>query len=1127
MKKVLLFLFVLISVHAFSQIRINELMSNNVSFVMDDSYNYSMWVELHNTSTTTSYNQNSFYFTDDLNFPQKWRPIFKLIPAKGYALLYFEREDRTGHASFKLQPEGGTLYMLNLSGSVIDQVAYPSQLRNISYGRNTDGSGEWVYFEQPSPGASNDGKMYSNMRCAKPVFEMKGGFFTGTQYLKFQTPETGDTIYFTTNGAEPSRSSIRYLRGNTITINSTTIVRAKTFSAGKLSSDIVTETFFVNERNFNLPVVSISTTQANLTDNTIGIYVQGTNGITGNGMSSPANWNQDWSRPANFELFDTTKTQQLNQELDIAISGGWTRMNGQKSLKISPKKKFGNNRLYYDFFQATKPNQKYKDIVMRNSGNDFAYSMMRDGFMQSIVMKRMNLDYLAYEPAVCFMNGVYFGIQNLRERSNADFLYSNYGYDEEEVYLLEREQMATEPEYIAFIDYVTKNDVSQPAVYNAICEMMDVDNFISYMISQTFFGNTDWPHNNIKTWKKKEGGKWRWILYDTDFGFNLFDGNLHNFNSITYVLGENPSKSTEAWATLLMRRLILNEAFRNKFIDKYAVQLSSTFQPVRVNQIMDSLAAKISTEIVYHKNKWGSSRAFQSDINTMKTFSANRPNNMYGYLSSRFLSGVTTHNVNISSNIPTARYRMNGELIQDNAIDLRYFRNRTMQLEAEKIRGYKFKQWELVNSATSTLVSYGSTWKYFDGSSMPASNWYTSAYNDVSWKSGAAPLGYGNSQVVTTIGFGNNSSNKYPTSYYRLKANISDLNSKSNFVLNLLVDDGAAVYVNGQEVGRYLLPTGTLAFNTYATFYNNGDYVSFNVPQSYLKEGENLIAVEVHQYNASSSDVLMDLQMTYSSGTVSQTVTQPIYSTVLTANMNLYAVYEESASGDDEFSVVMNEFVSSNNKISDEYGEKDDYIELYNFGEQEVNVAGWYISDTPINPRLTRIPTTDSVATAIPPKGFLVLWADGQTHQGVLHVGFKLGKEGETVTLSREDQYGELHVIDQVSFPEMDQNMSYSRVPDGSDNWVVQVPTWNATNQLFSSVNPVDEIDVQLFPTLVDDYFNVINCAGQNLVIFDLTGKMMHADIIQSDFETVQAGKLPKGMYIVSVGNKAFKIIKQ
>ena len=409
-----------------AQLRINEIMSNNVSAIMDESFNFSMWVELYNESASSSYNQSTYFFTDDLTQPRKWNPSSKYIPAKGYSLLWFESEDIAGHASFKLDSDGGKLYLLDALAQIIDSVKYPSQFRNISYGRKTDGAEEWVFFEQFSAEASNNNKNFAQARCANPVMKLPGGFYKGTQRISFENPAAGDTIYYSWNGDEPTRNNSQYTQGNGFDISKTCIVRAKTFSATKLSSDIVTATYFVNERNFKLPVVSIVTEKKNLTDNKIGIYVEGTNGIIGNGMNTPANWNQPWSRPSNFELYDTTFTERLNQELDIQIAGGWTRMQGQKSLKINPKNKFGDKLLRYDIFAASKPSMKYKSILFRNSGNDFDYSMMRDGFMQSLVAKQMNLDYIAYEPAVCFMNGVYYGIQNLRERSNEDFVYYNY-----------------------------------------------------------------------------------------------------------------------------------------------------------------------------------------------------------------------------------------------------------------------------------------------------------------------------------------------------------------------------------------------------------------------------------------------------------------------------------------------------------------------------------------------------------------------------------------------------------------------------------------------------------------------------------------------------------------------------
>jgi hypothetical protein len=1130
MRKIFLLLFILILPFiAHSQLVINELMTNNVSAVMDDAYNYSMWVEIYNKSTTTSYNLSAYFFSDNLAEPKKWAPLSTTITAGGYVLLYFERSDIAGHANFKLNPEGGVLYLLNNSAQVIDSVRYPAQFRNISYGRKTDSENLWVFFETYSPKASNNNKFWSAKRCGNPVFTPTGGFYSSTINVKFENPAQGDTIYYTRNGAEPTRTnSTRYTPGNSISVTSTTVLRAKCFSAGKLSGDIITASYFINERNFKLPVVSIVTEQKNLTDNTIGIYVQGTNGITGNGMSTPANWNQDWDRPANFELFDSTRTPRLNQELDIKIAGGWTRMNGQKSLKINSRKKYYENKLNYDFFKATKPNMKYRSILLRNSGNDFDHSMLRDGFMQSLVMKRMNLDYIAYEPAVCFMNGVYYGIQNLRERTDEDFVYSNYGYDQEDIFIVEAMDMATDPEYLKLTNFISTNDITQSDVYNQVCEMMDMDNFMDYFLSEIYLRNTDWPHNNIKAWKKKDRGKWRWILYDTDFGYNLWN-NDYTHNTLTWALGEqsgtNPANNP--WSTIMFKRLVLNETFRKRFIDKFAIQISCTFQVNRANAILDSLAAKIATEIVYHKAKWGSARAFATDINTMKSFSANRPERMLQYISSRFLGGVERNTIDINSNISNATYNFNQEKIIDSSIKLRYFRNQTIQLTANEVPAYKFKHWEL-NAATTqkTLVPMGDSWKYFDGSAIPATNWFASEYSDVTWKTGNAQLGYGGKGEVTTIGYGTNASNKYITAYFRKTLNISDINIKSNFVITTFIDDGAVVYVNGKELGRFNMPQGEITFNTVAVTYNNGETATFNVPADMLVEGANTIAVEVHQNAANSSDLIFNLSMTCTETAVNQKITSPVYSTVLTSDFNIKAIYEQVTFSEPDYNVVFNEIVSSNNVIKDEYGDKDDYIELFNNSDQDVNIAGWYVSDKPDNPTFYQIPTTDTAATLIPTKGRIVLWADEQPTQGVLHVGFKLSKDGESLMLSRTNYLGAIVPVDSLTFPNMEQNLSYSRVPDGTGPWVIKPTTYNMPNSDNTQfVTP--EFGISIYPTLAKEYIRVINASGLVIKITDFTGKIMICHLCMSNTETIILSNLPRGIYIAIAGEQAFKIIKQ
>ncbi|GHT80677.1 hypothetical protein FACS189467_3420 [Bacteroidia bacterium] len=705
MKKLpLSILLVLLVCGANAQLKINELMPKNISASMDDAWNYSMWVEVYNAGTA-AVNQRDYYFTDDSATKQKWRPVSKSIAAGGYSVLYFEREDRTGHATFKLEPEGGTLY-LTKNNEVVDQITYPAQYRNASYGRRVDGGAEWVFFAESSPNASNNGKSIANQLCAKPVFSKVGGFYSGTQKITFAAPAAGETIYYTTDASEPTEQSKKYTAGQEISITKTTCVRAAAFAPQRLPSSITTATYFINQRNINLPIVSIVTEQKNLTDNTIGIYVEGTNGITGPCDGAKSNYYQDWDRPANFEIFDVNKTLQLSQEVDIGIAGNCSMSNPQKSLKIQPRKKLGVNRLGYDFFPSKKGNP-YKDIQLRNSGNDFWYTMMRDAFLQTLIIGRMDIDYLAYEPAVCFMNGEYYGVQNLRERSNKDYLFSNYGLDEEDFYLYEPWEMQYNAPFKSMVDYAKNNNIATAAVYDSVSKLIDIDNLVSYVVSELYYGdqdaiNADWGTNNIKGWKKINGGKWRFILYDTDYSFNIYGGGENDRPASHNAL--QPFMTTNDWFGKMFQRFMVNQDFKNKFIRRFCVQLSSTFAPQRVNSIMDAMAARIAPEMPYHKQRWTTSEYnywsnFTDEINKMKTYANARPNAVYGHLRSQFFSGLSSSNylqyIRLSSNIGEASYHFFDEPIIDDNIDLRYFKNQPVKVVADNVQGYTFTKWEV------------------------------------------------------------------------------------------------------------------------------------------------------------------------------------------------------------------------------------------------------------------------------------------------------------------------------------------------------------------------------------------------------------------------------------------------
>lgn len=159
-------------------------------------------------------------------------------------------------------------------------------------------------------------------------------------------------------------------------------------------------------------------------------------------------------------------------------------------------------------------------------------------------------------------------------------------------------------------------------------------------------------------------------------------------------------------------------------------------------------------------------------------------------------------------------------------------------------------------------VSYGSTWKYLDTNTRPP-GWETSGFADGSWASGPSMFGYGDSNVNTTVSYGGDANNKYITTYFRKSISITNPADFTDFTLNVYRDDGFVLYVNGTEVQRNNLPGGTIVHGTLASNATDGGDViqTYTIPSSAFSVGTNVLAVEVHQTNATSSDLVFDMEL--------------------------------------------------------------------------------------------------------------------------------------------------------------------------------------------------------------------------------------------------------------------------
>lgn len=1101
-----------------AQVVINEICPANADITFDSEFfNFSPWVELHNTGNT-SVSVGGYFLSDDQSNRTKWAiPAGVSIPAKGYLLIWCDDRNTGLHTSFSLDSDGEHVVLSSPANQIVDQIEFPKQYTNVSYGRITDAATTWSYLSAPSPASKNESPNGETV-LAPPIASIKSGRYAATQsvVLTHETPAT--EIRYTLDGSAPRPTSLLY--SSPISISQTTTLKARAFKAGMIPGETIVETYFMSERAFNLPVVSISTRPDYLWNNTIGIYTNGTNGIPGNCNNNPVNWNQDWDRHASVSFFDASGKLNHSQFVDISIGGGCSRNNPQRSFIIKARDKYGDNIMEYKLF-SEKPHDQYGGFTMRNSGNDFNVSMFRDALMQELTRSQLKGAYLAYKPTVFYLNGQYWGIQNMREKIDADYIETNYGIKRDDLDLLESWGNAVEgtnTSYFTYLNTLQTLNPALPSTYDFIDQNIEVQEYINYLVAQIYFGNTDWPGNNIKYWKKRSGGKFRWLLYDMDFGFTLYN----SFNHPTLSFATDPNSGVDwpnpPWSTQHIRLVMQNPQFKTKFIQTLAAAMGSGFSPEHVTETIDLFAQRIANEIPFHKQRWGGNiNDWNYEVQRLRNFASDRHQYMLHHISQFF---NLTSDVKISSRTfpeGTGKIELNGVTLNESLNLADYYRDLTFEAKPVPAPGYSFKNWKVIKSDVSvaSLITNGSTWKYFDSGTLPAANWNSAAYNDAAWANGAAQLGYGEGDEQTVVSFGGNSTNKHITTYFRKTFTSTNVNEIAALNASILFDDGIVVYLNGTEVYRNNMPAGTIATNTVAltAIAAENVFVDFTIPKNLLVEGNNLLAVEVHQNSPQSSDVSFDFRLS----ATTEGASEEFISTAITLTgvadryLTIEAYFEEATP---LTGLIINEIAAAGTDATDEFNETEDWIEIYNASAQPIELGGLFITDN-IQSKLKHQLVADS-ETIINPGEYKLIWADNQTGQGALHTNFRLSADGEQAGLYQMVG-ANLMVLDEVSFESHSENVTASRIPDLTGPIALTGrPTPRAAN-IFETITSVYQPEKQLiYPNPVTDLLTIEIAGAANIKITNLQGAVVYGTQLQQS-GTISLSHLPAGLYVVSV----------
>jgi hypothetical protein len=845
---ILLLLIVVLNVPAKGQIVINEFSASNANTIVDPDFNeYADWVELYNKDSK-SWNLKGYFLTDDFHSPVKWQiPVDAIIGPGGYLIIWTDGRNTGLHAGYKISSVGEELALYTPGLSLLDSVTFSQQLADISYGRITDGNAAWGYFMDPTPGNANTSDSYQGIVFNIPTFSLRGGLYSGPQSVSL-TSAFGGVVRYTTDGTEPVATSKLFTTG--LYLSETTILRARVFKTGMVPGPVITNSYFINENSVTakLPVVSVATDPANFWDPVRGIYTQ--------------NFKPGWEIPVNVELFENNGMDRasFNERAGMKINGLYSWQLPQKMLGVYFKKTYGSGSLAYTV-TPQRNRHSYKTFSLRASGSDWSYTMFRDILAHHSTMYDMNIDIMGFKPSIVFVNGEYMGIHNIREKVDADYIESSYGMAPGSFDLVENEDFPEAGDLLAYQHFrqLLNKDLSVKENYDSVAKLADIENFTDMVITEMACRNTSIEHN-VMAWKPKEGGKWRWILMDLDRGFFEAESRF-----ISFYLSQ---------AGLILDELIKNQGYKQYFAERLTSQLFTSYDPERMKSMINEHEALIEDEMPRHIERWlgrtssygnaiPSMTYWRNEVGNLRRFVEERPTALLADLQNYGFSGIANLTLSCTPCV-AGEIQINGLKTAGPLSCGPFLKDMEIRLEAQDKPGYDFTGWYEV--APAWIIPAGSVWKYNDTGTEPDPSWMQPGYDDGSWSSGPAELGYGDDDENTVISYGQSSTNRNITTWFRKSFDVTEKQLQDGqFFIHLLKDDGAIVYLNGKEIIRANIRCGDISSRTLAeTPIDNKTeeiFIVYRLDTALMHAGPNQLAAELHQISNTSSDVSFDLRL--------------------------------------------------------------------------------------------------------------------------------------------------------------------------------------------------------------------------------------------------------------------------
>jgi hypothetical protein len=605
------------------------------------------------------------------------------------------------HTNFRLSSSGETVVLTDPTGTKIDEIEVVPLAADFTYGRQPDGAGTLHVFHAATPEQANTTSPFPGFTDDPISMSPEGGFHSGSVTVELTGADPGSDIFYTLDGDEPTTFSEPYT--GPFMISKSTAVRARAYRDGIMSSHMVTKTYILNYEP-TMPVVSVTTTPTNLWNGDTGIYVEGNHGTR-----HYSNLFKFWERPCHVELYEVDGTQGIDQDAGVRLHGRASKFNALKGLALFARDRYGDDSFSYPVI-PTVPQDEYYSFILRPGAGDWKKAIFRD-LLGAYMVKDLNIDVMDGRPAVVFLNGEYWGIHNIREKQNEEYLEDHHNIDPDNVDLMELYHgmkvrippsvlEGTADNYNAMVDYLKDNDLNDPEVYEHVKSIIDIDSYLDHHVAGLYNANQDWMGNNYKCWRDRgPEGIWRFLYFDLDHAYGGKSPTNYMDNMVRFLTNpDGPKSAYPAWTTVIIRRLFTSDEFRDDFINRTADFLNTVFDPDRIVGLTEDVQAMYEPEMSRHVSRWSSAgvsrSSWDSHVSIIKTFARKRNPYIREHVIDYWdLGGTSEVTLDVSdaaggvitiSTVKPDAYPWSGT----------YFQNVPVEITALPNPGYAFAGWE-------------------------------------------------------------------------------------------------------------------------------------------------------------------------------------------------------------------------------------------------------------------------------------------------------------------------------------------------------------------------------------------------------------------------------------------------